>query len=160
MNPAHIHLLLNHFPIIGTVIGLALLGYAYLRRSDEVGKVALGLFVGLAIATGVVFLTGEPAEEVVEALPGISESSIERHEDLARFALIAIGAFGAMALGALVVFRRRALPRAFVGVSLVFAAAVGGLMAATANVGGQIRHSEIRADAVLPAESRDDDEPH
>jgi uncharacterized membrane protein len=158
MNPAHAHLLLNHFPIIGTIIGLALLSYAFWRRSDEVGKVALGLFVALALLTVATFLTGEPAEEVVEGLAGTSESSLERHEDLARIATISMGVFGTLALGALLAFRRRVLPRAVVGTSLVLAASVAVLMALTANLGGYIRHSELRATSAPDAGSVEDAE--
>ena len=63
MNAVHVHLLLNHLPVIGSLIAAALLIVALLRRDSGLAKVTLGLFVALAGIAVVVFLTGEPAEE-------------------------------------------------------------------------------------------------
>jgi len=145
MSITHLHLLLNHFPIIGTLIGIGLLAFALVRKSDQLAKASLGLFVALGIIAVVVFLTGEPAEEAVEHLPGFSEAITERHEDLALYATIAIGVLGAGALGALAAFRRRSLPRWVTMASFGFSIVVGGLMSYTGLVGGQIRHTELRA---------------
>jgi hypothetical protein len=51
-------------------------------------------------------------------------------------------------VAALILYRRSALPRWLTMLGLV--AAVGAMMAYTANLGGQIRHSEIRAGAASP----------
>ena len=48
MSSIHLHLLLNHVPVIGTVLGVLLLAVAVARRSDELGRVALWLFALLA----------------------------------------------------------------------------------------------------------------
>jgi hypothetical protein len=32
MNPAHLHLMLNHIPVLGMAFGLALVGLALLRK--------------------------------------------------------------------------------------------------------------------------------
>jgi hypothetical protein len=34
MNSAHLHLMLNHIPVLGMGFGLALLGWALLRKSE------------------------------------------------------------------------------------------------------------------------------
>lgn len=47
-------------------------------------------------------------------------------------------------------FRKRPLPRLITGMSLVCALMLSGLMAWTANLGGQIRHTEICADGPQP----------
>jgi uncharacterized membrane protein len=148
MNSIHLHLLLNHVPVIGAVLGLALLGVAYLRRSDELGKFALGAFVALGAVSIVVFLTGEPAEEVVEKLPGFSEALTERHEEAALVATIVMGVVGFLSLIGLVVFRSRALARWVVPAALVLALAATATMGYAANLGGQIRHTEIRVGSV------------
>lgn len=147
MNTAHIHLLLNHVPVIGTLLGIALMAWAIVRRSTEVAKTALALFVILAPIALVVYLTGEPVEHIVERLPGVTEGAIEAHEEAATVAAIALGGLGVVALWALVYFRRRVLPRAVLLIMLACSLGVGGLMAWTANLGGQIRHTEIRAGA-------------
>jgi hypothetical protein len=106
----------------------------------------------LAVAT---FLTAEPAEEAVEGLTGVSESLVERHEEAALLATIILGAFGGLSLGALLWFRRRALPRAVTLLLLAVALVPTGAMAWTANLGGQIRHTEVRpgATAAGPVEA-------
>ncbi|HKH90403.1 MAG TPA: hypothetical protein VKA54_01305 [Gemmatimonadaceae bacterium] len=153
MSTVHIHLLLNHVPVIGAVIGLALLGVAILRRSDELARVTFWLYALLGAASVVVYLTGEPAEEAVENLAGVSKALIEQHEESALVATIAMGAAGALALLATFVFRRKAIPRPVVGGGFVMALLITGLMGYTANLGGQIRHTEISAGAVPSVET-------
>jgi uncharacterized membrane protein len=145
MNIVHLHLVLNHLPVIGASLGVLLLAAALLRRSEELSRVSLVLFVLLGVASVVVYLTGEPAEEAVEKLAGFSKSILERHEDAALLATIAMGGVGVLALLALFAFRRRPIPRWATGTGLVLALSVATLMGYTANLGGQIRHTEIRA---------------
>jgi glucan phosphoethanolaminetransferase (alkaline phosphatase superfamily) len=149
MSIVHMHLLLNHVPVIGTLFVLLLLAVAVWRRSTEIGKLALFCVVGVALVAGVVFLTGEPAEEAVEHVVGVSESIIHEHEETAEAALFSSGLAGVVALVMLWWYRRRELPRWVAAAALVLALGVGGLMARTANLGGQIRHSEIRAGATV-----------
>jgi hypothetical protein len=148
MNSIHLHLLLNHVPVIGALLGLALLSVAYLRRSDELGKFALGAFAALGAVSVVVFLTGEPAEEIVEKLPGFSEALTERHEEAALVATIVMGVVGFLSLIGLVVFRSRTLARWVVPTALVLALGATATIGYAANLGGQIRHTEIRAGGV------------
>jgi hypothetical protein len=93
----------------------------------------------------VVFLSGEPAEEVIERLPGFSEAITERHEEAALVATIAMGVFGALAVGCLAAFRKRVVPRWIGATAFVAALGTTGLMGYAANLGGQVRHTEIRA---------------
>jgi hypothetical protein len=155
MSVVHFHLLLNHVPVIGLFFVIALLGVAFWRRSSQLGRVALTLLVGISLVTVVVFLTGEPAEEAVEGLAGVSEAAIHSHEDAASVALIAMGVAGLLALPLLWWHRRRELSRRLLGASLVGLLAVAGVMAWTANLGGQIRHTEIRSGTI--AADGDDD---
>jgi hypothetical protein len=147
MSTVHLHLLLNHVPVIGTIIGLCLLAWAVYRADQGIARATLGLFAILAVVALATFLTGEPAEEAVEGLAGVSEGAIERHEEAALLATVAVGILGAASLGALAWFRRRALPRRAMALMLALAMVPAGAMAWTASLGGQIRHSEIRADA-------------
>lgn len=145
MDAAHVHLLLNHVPVIGLVFCLLLLAYALARRSDDVTRAAFWAFGVVSLAAVVVYLTGEPAEELVGELPGFSEDAMERHEQAALWATWAAVALGAVALGGLYAYRDLSVPRRF-GL-LMLALALAGLapMAWAANLGGQVRHEEIRA---------------
>ena len=151
MNWVHIHLLLNHLPVIGILVALPILTWGIWKRSEDVLRLALALLATLAAVTMVVYFTGEPAEEAVEGLAGVSESLIERHEEAALFATAAFAALGVLALGGLIRFRRRAMPARFAVLVLVLALIPAGMVAWTANLGGQIRHTEIRPGA--PTES-------
>ena len=151
MTVAHLHLLLNHVPMIGIVGVVLLFALALRRRSDELTRIALGLTVALALTAGAVFLTGEPAEELVEHLPGFDDAIVERHEEAALVATIAFGALGALAAGLLLWARRHVLPRRTAMLGLAGALALTAVVGWTANLGGMIRHTEIRPDtADLP----------
>jgi uncharacterized membrane protein len=157
MNWAHVHLMLNHLPVLGTIFGLLLLGWAVVRRDEKLQRAALATFVLTALAAIPVFLTGEPSEDVVENLAGTAKQAIEAHEEAAVVALIAVSALGALALAALVLFRKRAVPRPLAGAALIFALATAGWMAQTANLGGRIRHAELGATATQGQNQHEDD---
>lgn len=148
MNWAHVHLFLNHFPVVTAVLGLPLFLVALLRGSDALRKVALGAFVAAAALAVPAYFTGEPAEERIDDLYGVSEVDIERHEESAEIAAIVVGLQGAVALAALVLMKRRpGLPAPIATTLLVLSVAGAVLMARTANLGGMIRHPEIRSAA-------------
>lgn len=147
----HLHLLLNHLPIFGAVFGVLLLAVGLVRRSSELTRVSLGFLALLGVASVVVFLTGEPAEEAIEHMPDFSKGLVERHEDAALVATIVTGTLGALALASLIVYRRRALPRWLTTLGLVAALGSTAAMGYAANLGGQIRHTEIRAGAPRPS---------
>jgi uncharacterized membrane protein len=149
MSVAHLHLLLNHFPVVGTIIVTVILGWALVGQHDEVTKVALALIAGIAAVSVVVFFTGEPAEETIENLPGFSEAITERHEEFALIATIVLGALGALALGALVFLKGRAAPRWITVWTFVLSIIASGVMGYTALLGGQIRHTEVRPAVTL-----------
>jgi hypothetical protein len=152
MNLTHLHLMLNHAPILGMLFGLGLLGFGLWRKSMDNQKAALGILVLAALLAVPVFLTGEPAEDAVENLPGVSRPTIEAHEEAALWAFVGTGLVGVSALGGLIVCRRgKPLPGWFGAAVLGTSLLVGGLMAWTANLGGQVRHSEVRANASITA---------
>ncbi|HLC16430.1 MAG TPA: hypothetical protein VJL89_09420 [Thermodesulfovibrionia bacterium] len=147
MNWAHIHLMTNHFPVIGTLFGMLLLGFAMLRKSDELKKVSFGVFAIIALITFVVFFSGEPAEEIVEELPGVKESLIEEHEEMALISLIFVEILGVMsAIGLFASSRLKVNMKWFVTALFLLSVITSGLFGLTANLGGQIRHTEIRKD--------------
>lgn len=156
MNQAHLHLMLNHFPVIGAILCLLLLLFALMRKSDELKRASLGGLVIISLLTIPAFLTGEPAEELVENLPGVSHALIESHEEAALVAFIALGLTGALALVGLIWSRRRTtLPTWLMTAALLLTSVSLGLMARTANLGGEIRHTEIRAASGSPIPAGD-----
>lgn len=146
MNPAHLHLILNHFPVVTAILGFPLLLVALARRKEGLRDLALGVFVAAALLAAPAYYTGEPAEDVVEGRAGVSKDDIERHEEAAEIAALVVGIQGVMALIALILLRRRpGLPAPVAATLLVLSLAGAFLMARAANLGWMIRHSEIRS---------------
>lgn len=159
MNPAHVHLLMNHIPVIGVGAGLLLLTYAVMKKSDEMTRVSLASFVVFALVAIPVYLTGKSAEGIVEDLPGVSEAIIENHEAAAVISLLSIEILGVVALAGLILSRRsNTTLKWFAASSLAISLVVAGLMGWTANLGGQIRHTEIRAGASSATQGEDSGE--
>lgn len=151
MSPVHVHLALVHFPVVGLALVTLLLGWGLVRGSEPARRIALAGLVLVALLALPAYLTGESAEEAVERLPGVSEAVLDRHEDAARPAFVAAQVLGALALVGALAYARRRPATWFVAALFVIALVSTGLMARAANLGGQIRHTEIRTAAAAPA---------
>lgn len=147
MNPAHLHLMLNHIPLVGIGFVILLLIIALFRKSNTLINISLIFVILVALWAIPAYLTGEAAEDMVEGLPGISEQLIEAHEESAKIAFIFIEVVGVLAL--LTLFARRyytKLGNILTILTLLGLIVGGGLIAWTANQGGKINHPEIRSD--------------
>ncbi|MEP6962400.1 MAG: hypothetical protein ABI995_09980 [Acidobacteriota bacterium] len=150
MNLAHIHLLLNHFPTVGMVVGLALFITALLWNSDHLKRTALGVFLGIALLAMPTYMTGNAAQEMLVKNPSASVPLIEAHQSWALLAFIIMELTGIISWLGLWQYRRRSRPAAWVIPTVLIGSLVTfGLMSVAANIGGEIMHPEIR-DAALP----------
>jgi len=150
MNPAHLHLMLNHIPLVGIGFVVLLLTIALFRRSNELVNISLIFVIFVALWAIPAHQTGESAEELVEGLPGISEQLVEAHDESADIAFIFIEAVGVLALITLVLRRYHAkLGNVLTILTLLGLIVSGGLIAWTANQGGKINHPEIRSDTSM-----------
>jgi hypothetical protein len=148
MNPltaAHFHLALCHVPIMAILFGMGWLAFGVWRRSLDIQKAALSMFVLAGVLAVPLYLTGGTAAGVVKGLPGFSDHILEQHQAAAGVTLAGCIVIGIAALAGLLVFRGRIIANWFGILLLAAALVVGGLVTWTANLGGQIRHSEIRA---------------
>ena len=145
MNATHIHLIISHLPIVGSILGALVLGFAIFRKNNDTKLAAYGLFILAALGAAIVYATGEDAEESVDKLPGVMESIIERHEDFAIYALISLIVLGVASLAALFLNKKFVAVNKTISVGIFFLSLVSfGLVARTGYLGGQIRHTEIR----------------
>jgi hypothetical protein len=233
MDLAHIHLLLNHFPSIGFLVGLGIFGLGLFGKSKELLRASLLIFVGIALLSIPIYVSGNGAQQAVcqaaerkpcsdapitaaikaggsgymfapmvtfsdgqcaypptataqvesDAVTGlqityggfgctsaptitivgglgsgaaataslppqriiVSKALIEAHESAAFVALGFMEFTGALAWLGLWQFRRNArFSRAILGTLLLFSSLTFGLMVHVSNLGGQIRHPEIR----------------
>ena len=147
MNSAQLHLALTHVPVLLSITGLILLIVSFIIKSRTLTKTSYVIIAIAGIAAIPVYLTGEETEEAVENLPGVSEDIISRHADVAMWAMISEGLAGLMAVIAFFSSRWPAFARLSKFAVLIFSLGTGALMAQTAHLGGQIRHSEIRSGA-------------
>ena len=146
MNWIHLHLALNHVPVMGSLfVGLLALT-AMFRRSEELKRVTLWWLVGLMFVSVPIKFTGDYAAPKAQGLPGLEPALVERHEQAADQATTAVFSAGTVAAVALFQGRNgRQLPKWGIIAALILAFVTFGMMARTANSGGVLRHPEIRA---------------
>jgi uncharacterized protein DUF6644 len=146
MNFVQLHLLLNHFPIIGTLVGLGLLLISLFGKNDDLRRASLIIFPVMALLAILVFFSGTGAQGAIKKLPGISDAMIERHQGAAMLALLLMEITGAFSLVAL--WKSHEAPSATrwnwsLTAVLLFSFLTAGLMARVGTSGGDIRHPEI-----------------
>ena len=146
MNLAHLHLLLNHFPTVGTVIGLGLFIGSLATHNDSLKRASMLVLLLIAVSALPVYFTGNAALEAIQSRPDVSKQFVARHQDVALLALILMGITGALAWRGLWEFRGNARPSTWnVYGILLFSLLTVALMTVTATMGGEIRHEEIRS---------------
>ena len=158
MNQTHLHLLITHLPIFGSILGGLVLAYGLYSKSNHTKIASYGLFIISALGGGVSYLTGEAAEHTVEDIQGISETMIEQHEDFAVYALVSLIILGIISiLGVYLTVKRSSFSRSIAVVIFFIALISYGLVARTGYLGGQIRHTEINANKATIVENIDND---
>lgn len=150
MNLAHIHLLLNHVPLISLPIVLLFFCYGAYAKNIATQRFALVVLIVTAALVLPVYFTGESAEEIVKQLPENFKGFIHPHEEAAEISLVLTLMAGFVALLSLWFSRSKTLMPTLLNGSVIVMTLVAILsLGYTANLGGQIRHSEIRASSTL-----------
>lgn len=149
MDWTHLHLALNHVPVLGTPFLLGLFLWSWARGQAVTLRFCLWMFVALAAACIAIKFTGDFAAEKVGVLPGFDKALIDQHEESADQATTGVFFMGIAAAAALFVSRKgKPTPAWSLGLLALMALATFALMARTANFGGHVRHPEIRPAAV------------
>jgi len=149
MNLAHVHLLLNHFPTIGMMVGLGVFIAAIIAKSDDLKRASLIVFFGIALLSIPTFASGTAAELALSKTPEVSKTMIEAHETATLVALGFMELTGTLAWLGLWQYRRLSrLPQGTLVAILLAGLLTFGLMGRAANIGGDIRHPEIRTGPV------------
>lgn len=149
MNDAHLHLVVNHFPIIGLILGLGILITGMILKNISVINTAYVLFVVAAIFAAFSMGTGEGAEEMVEDMPSIGKEIIHEHEEMAEKLAIALYVLGIISLAGFylnIKQRTNAKLVSYLAVTIGIVAVFLGQQ--TGTTGGEIRHTEIRANTI------------
>jgi hypothetical protein len=157
ITPAHLHVLINHIPIIGLPIILLLLAWGLLRREDAVVRAALIGTVLLAVGTWFTDYTGDGAKDDIRHLAWANKAVITAHEDAGDQAEMVAIATGVVALATLVLARGgRPMRRPLLFAVLVLLIGSSALAARAGWRGGKIRHNEF---GLTPAASPDSTAP-
>jgi hypothetical protein len=140
----HLHILLNHFPSIGTVIALGLFIASYRLKSVEVRRSSLVLFLLMGIAAIPTYISGAASRWAIQNNPGINADVISAHQDVALMAFTFLGITGCLAWFALWQERRFSETPTW-NLIAVFATSVISLLYMTraGNIGGHINHPEL-----------------
>jgi hypothetical protein len=146
MNFAHLHLLLNHFPIIGTIVALGLFLLSMIGENEDLRRASLIIFAAMALISIPTFFSGTGAQGAIKKLPGVSETLIERHQGAAMLALLFMEITGGLSLVGL--WKSQGTPRPArwnwsLSAVLLFSFVTVGLMSRVGTTGGDIRHPEI-----------------
>ena len=147
MNAPHIHLLINHLPIIGLIIGIFVLIFGLFGKKQVVLSVGLWITMIAGFSSYPTMFTGGSSEHFFEENEGkycVSEDLIHEHEEAAEMAFwpcIVTGIFAGLAL----IGNRKGHKHTkkaeilvvFIGIISIILIGKVGL------TGGQIRHPEI-----------------
>ncbi|GAB2864536.1 hypothetical protein [Hymenobacter ruber] len=145
MNQAHLHLIVNHVPIVGSLFAAVLLGAGVPKHNLDLTKAGLVAVLAAGLLCLPAQLTGEGAAAIAQNLPRVSRALIHNHEEAAELGFWVLETAAALALFGLLLLKNNS-PKSRLVALLALAATVlsFGLLARAGNLGGQIRHTEIR----------------
>src|SRR5439155_27143076 len=136
----------------GIGLGLFLVGF-YVNRYP-IKRASLGILLIIALLSIPVYMTGKAAQRAIQEEPGVSSVLMETHQDAALTALVFMEITGLLAWLGLWQFRRVThATKANLTAVLVLSLITAGLMTRAANLGGDIRHPEIRAAGADPSDT-------
>lgn len=152
MNGAHLHLMVNHLPLIMPIAGIIVMLTGLISKSEPVKRTAFLIFILGSIASIAAMTTGERAEEIAENINGVSENYIKSHEETAEIFAFLTYILGGISLLALwTSFKQKTFSNLVSISTFVFALAVLFFAKQTGTTGGEIRHTEIRDGNKMPA---------
>ncbi len=147
MAPEYLHVVLNHLPLFGLLIGGALLLASLIRKSGELRGAAL---VVVALAGLSAWPTAEAGDAGYDRVLSMSNPDgqkwLKAHASRADWALPVVYTTTALAVAALIAFRKKptlATPLSIVTLLCVVVSLA--LLGWVARAGGQIRHPEFRS---------------
>jgi hypothetical protein len=154
----HIHVLINHLPVMGTVLGAITIVVALLLRNRSAQIVALIVVLVAALSAIPVIMTGQRAFDPVEGIAdddGVEwlATHMERAEK-AEPAFYALIVLSAVALLAPLKWPRSAVPLTIATLVVTVCCAAASFWIAVA--GGEIRHPEFRTGSPPPHEESEE----
>jgi len=144
--PEYIHVVLNHLPIYGTMLGALALAISLILRSRTAQITALILTLIAGASAYPVFVTGQRSYKTIR---GVSDDAgadwLDEHMDRAEKTIGVFYFLAALAIAGLLVpikWPKSAFPLA--ALTLVVAILCSGIAVYIAQTGGRVRHPEFR----------------
>jgi glucan phosphoethanolaminetransferase (alkaline phosphatase superfamily) len=147
ISAAHLHLIINHVPLLGMIFGAVLLAFYFFRPNLKPILLVALVTILLSGLFGVPsFYSGESAEDLVENQAHVSETFMHEHEEAAEVTIWVLGLAGLLSFLSLLslYLKKELIAKRLTLVTLIFSLAAIGLTAQTANLGGKISHPELR----------------
>jgi hypothetical protein len=147
MSPEYLHVVLNHLPIFGLLVGAPLLLAALIRDSKELRIAALCVIALTALSAWPVSELGDGAKDRAQALADSAGAQwLKIHEHRADKALPGVYATVVFAIGALLAsWKKPLLEKKLTYLTLLLTLLSIGLLGWISKAGGQIRHPEFRS---------------
>src|SRR5947207_403100 len=152
MNLAHLHIVLNHVPSLGSVAGFLLLAAGIYKKDEAIKQFAYSVLVLITIAVLPTYITGAEAQRMVAKSPSYSAGMVQLHQNAAMITLLCMTAAGMFAWFGIWEYRRHSGSGSLTTkATLISTMAAVASVLVTASIGGKISHLEIRdaADAVI-----------
>jgi hypothetical protein len=144
--PEYIHVVLNHLPIYGTILGATALAISLLLRSRTAQVTALILTLIAGVSSYPVFVTGQRAYKTIRSISDDAGSDwLDEHMERAERTIGAFYFLAVLAVASLIVpikWPKSAVPLATL--TLVVAILCSGIAVYIAQAGGRVRHPEFR----------------
>ena len=154
MNWPYTHTLINHFPIVLTVVGSVVLLLALFVRRRGLWLYALATLTLAGLSVYPVFFTGDKASDVLRNTWYVVRAAVEEHDQSAGYALVCLLLLGAASAYAWWRMIRRdlmGLPPVWLRTVVAVLASFGlSIVARTAYLGGKIIHDSPALQASPP----------
>ena len=156
--PEYIHVVLNHLPIYGTILGALALAISLILRSRAAQVTALILTLIAGASSYPVFVTGQRAYKTIRSTSDDAGADwLDEHMERAEKTIGAFYFLAALAIAGLIVpikWPKSAVPLA--ALTLAVAILCSGIAVYIAQVGGRVRHAEFRpSETPTPASETD-----
>ena len=171
LTPPHLHLLVNHLPVEGSIAAFLILVWGMVRNNAELKRLALMAFILVGICTFVADQTGGGASREMRHVTGIVRANISEHSQSADYAQMVAFAVAVVSLVGLIMawqrkddpfapnkhedyIRKHKVPPQWLMIVVLVASLLEmAVFARTAYLGGLIRHPEIQSSFQVPADS-------
>jgi hypothetical protein len=144
--PEYIHVVLNHLPIYGTILGALALAISLVLRSRTAQITALVITLIAGASAYPVLVSGQKAYKVIRnSSDDTGQEALDEHMDRAEKTINAFYVLALLSLAGLLIPIR--WPKAGVpltAIALALALFCFGLSVYIAQAGGQVRHPEFR----------------